>query len=188
MPGSKRKAEQNWRSGVLDTENHNQPQISLRKRENTADKSSSSEAVLICNQYHSCLVWVYLHSLGCCENLAHQEIETTFSSSWSWKTEIQNGVIRLNYSLLSFWQDWGHQKALGNNISLICPTLKTTHNPQLADLFLLLQTQQHLQSLAPMTCSLVLCSAHLLHKVDVFVMKLSLPGIFQLPPEFKIIW
>ncbi|ERE77222.1 hypothetical protein H671_3g11232 [Cricetulus griseus] len=38
-----------------------------------------------------------------------------------------------------------------------------------------------------MTCSLVLCSAHLTHKVDVSVMNLALPESFQLPPYFKII-
>lgn len=189
MPSSKKKAErvpkrrQNRAegAGVLTLKYHNQPQISFIER-NTMDKPPLSEGVLTHSQHHSCLVWVCLHSLGCCENMVHQWIITMFNSL-SWKTEVQDGCHKAKW-FLRFWQNWGCQKTLGKNISLPCPARKATGTPQLVGLLPHLQTQhQRLQSFSngPLFCS----SAY---RVDAFPMNLVPPRPFHLPPHFKVSW
>lgn len=133
-------------------------------------------------QVCSCLVWVCLHSLGCCENLDHQWIKTTFSSLSSWKTEVQNGCHKAKWFFLEVLAGLGVSEALGKNISLPCPALKATYTAQLADLF-----SQHPQSFSSgLLTGPLFCSSP--YSVDAFAMDLVLPRSFQLPPHFKVSW
>lgn len=153
---------------------NNQSQISFLER----------GAAWISRHYQvcSCLVWVCLHSLGCCENLDHQWIKTTFSSLSSWKTEVQNGCHKAKWFFLEVLAGLGVSEALGKNISLPCPALKATYTAQLADLF-----SQHPQSFSSgLLTGPLFCSSP--YSVDAFAMDLVLPRSFQLPPHFKVSW